>query len=353
MSYFSNITNDELQYFHGLKVPNFTIKLSDILHKTSDVFDNKLFLIEEIVTDSIYRIFPIFYTNTISSTNPNDSIIDDKVIICTVMDTETFVTLISDESEPVQDYISYGTYFEIGDSLTLAEYNSIVSLLRANTVNNDTIKIADTVNGVYGDYLFDIDGCTILDSGILITDETTTAQPKVKLVNPKFRYATYTLQLTVIHYTDVNILDDTTDDFKVIETLEIELVKNNWVTIPLTDMENGYIIRINANVQITFDKTEIHLINGHTVTATPNPIQTGETTDIYSQLIDYDGEPYNISDASGKTVHFYEVLTPTLTTYGEPSIIQTGGDAEIYAKVKDSDGSIAKNVKVYFYKKTE
>ena len=63
--YYDNIANTELQYFRNLMVSNFTIKLSDVL--TSD-----LFKIEEIVADKFYKIYPLFYTNTITSSNSLD-----------------------------------------------------------------------------------------------------------------------------------------------------------------------------------------------------------------------------------------------------------------------------------------
>ena len=54
MSYFTNITNEELQYFHNLTVPNFTIKLTDVL--TSNLFKK-----ETIISGTLYKIYPLFY----------------------------------------------------------------------------------------------------------------------------------------------------------------------------------------------------------------------------------------------------------------------------------------------------
>jgi hypothetical protein len=125
------------------------------------------------------------------------------------------------------------------------------------------------------------------------------------------------------------------------------------VDIPVEDIEHGYIISFDATVNITHDKSEIHKLTGLSVNATPNPIQTGETTDIKAQLIDYDGEPYNLTDCSGKTVYFYEVLTPTFTLTVNPTIITSGGTSDIECKVIDADGSKLKNAKVHFYKRTE
>ena len=344
--YYSNITNKELQAFRDLKVPNFTVTLSDIL--TSDLFRK-----ETVITDSIYKVIPLFYVNTITSSNPNDKILDDKCIICQKTDEETYITFISNPDENIMDYRSYADYYDIGDTLTTNEYNGIVSLLKHNSVHKLDFEILETITGDYGEYLFDLDDVTFLDNGILITDETISAEPKVKLINNFFKYSTYTLKLQVMHYTGVNIKDyRPPSNNKVIDTLEIELIPNTWVDIPVTDLEEGYIILYDASIEIHHDKTEIHCINGLEVNAKPNPIQTDETSEIFAQLLDYDGDPYDINDASGKTVYFYEKLTPTLTVTATPPIIQSSETSDITAKVKDSDGSIAKNTKTYFYERT-
>jgi hypothetical protein len=58
-----------------------------------------------------------------------------------------------------------------------------------------------------------------------------------------------------------------------------------------------------------------------------------------------------LSDGIGRTVYFYEVLTPIFTLTATPNPIQSGDTSDIYSTVKDSDGSVAKNTKVYFYQK--
>jgi hypothetical protein len=95
------------------------------------------------------------------------------------------------------------------------------------------------------------------------------------------------------------------------------------------------------------------MISGLQVNATPQIIQSGETSDITAELLDSDGLHYDLSDGVGKTVYFYEILTPSFTLNATPSIIQTGETTDITCKVKDEDGSIAKQTKVYFYIKEE
>lgn len=295
--YYRDITDPEIQVFHGLKIQNFTITLSDVL--TSD-----LFKVDTIITDKIYKIYPLFYTGEITSTNGNDQILDNQCVICLKNpDKETYLTFISNPDEPITDYSNYATYKDISDSLTTAEYNGLISLLRRSQTHNDKLRIKESVTGEYGEYLFDIDDVTFLDTGILITDETITAEPKVKLTNNFFKHSTYTLILNVIHYTGVNILDDVTpSDYKVVDTLEIELTPEEWVDIPVTDLEEGYIISFDCKVNITHDKTIIQGVQTLELTTDKNIIQTNEISDLTATAYNFDEEP-----EQGATIYFYKI----------------------------------------------
>lgn len=71
--YFSSIANHELVNFHGKVNVNYHVKISE-------VFNNKLFIVEEM--GELLKVIPLFYTKTITSSNPNDHIIENKVILC-------------------------------------------------------------------------------------------------------------------------------------------------------------------------------------------------------------------------------------------------------------------------------
>lgn len=338
--YYTNISNSELQYFHNLPVSNFTIRLTDLL-------ESGLFRVDEVITGSIYKIYPLFYTKTIISSYYMDRILDNRCIICKKQENrETYLTFISDENADIQDYQSFAEYFDITDSLTTEQFNMIASLLRKHTIHNDTFNMLEEVKGNYAKYTFDIDGCTITDAGIVIDDDTRQAEPKVKLESNVFHYSTYTLQLSILHYTGVNVLDDSTEDYIVVDTMELVLPPNEWVTIPLTDLEEGYIISLHTTVEIKHDKPVIpNWINSIEVNGEPSIIQTNENAEIYATGLDNGGLPVQ----EGHKIHFFERLEPSLTVSATPSIIQTSENAEIYAKVKDEDGSLAQNVKVHFY----
>jgi len=127
---------------------------------------------------------------------------------------------------------------------------------------------------------------------------------------------------------------------------------NEWVNIPVESLEQDYIISLDATVEIRHDQPEIHLISGVDITEiTSNPIQIGQNTDIYAQLLDTDGQSYDLTDGTGQTVYFYEVLNPILyNLIAEPSIIQTSETTDITVQMKDSDGSkIGAGETVYFY----
>lgn len=343
MPYYTNIGNPDLQYFKNLTVPNFTIKLTDLL--SSD-----LFKVDEIITDSIYKIYPLFYCKEISSSNTEDKILENKLVICMKHDQETYLTFLSDDGD-VQDYQNFTSYYGLDDSLTTAQFNGIVSLLRSSTIHNDTFDILEDVTGNYGKYLFNIDGCTVLDTGIVVDSDTILAEPKVKLTNNVFHYSTYTLKLPVIHFTGVNIFDGDDDEYIVVDTLEIELVPDTWVNIPLTTFETGYIISKNAIVEIKHDKPVItDAINSISVSGVPDILQSGETAELYATGYDIGGVPVGVS---GHTIHFFERIEPVVNVSASADILQTGEDVELYAKVKDTDGSLAKGVKVHFYTKEE
>ena len=134
--YFTDITNEELQYFHNIMVHNFTVKLSQAL-------TSKLFKVEEIIADSIYKIFPLFYTNEITSSNSNDKILENKCIICQKTENETYLTFKKDDGE-ITDFSDYGTYYEIGDKLTESQFNANISLLKQNVRHTGSFRISQS-----------------------------------------------------------------------------------------------------------------------------------------------------------------------------------------------------------------
>lgn len=92
--YFTNISDNELTQYHQQVKNNFSITIHTILTNTLD-----LFKIEEI-TDTVLKIYPLFYCEKITSTNPNDKITDNKLIICE-KNNNTRLTFITSPDEQI------------------------------------------------------------------------------------------------------------------------------------------------------------------------------------------------------------------------------------------------------------
>jgi len=341
--FFTDITNKELQYFHNLKVPNFSITLSDLL-------TSELFKIEEIIEDNIYRIYPLFYTSKITSTNPNDKIIDTRCIICQKNTNETYLTFISDTEKDILDYTDYGNYYKVGDTLTENQFNSIIALLRKNTIFTDILRVKQgIVNGEYGNYTFNIDSTTIIDTGILITDETLSNIGTVTLTDQVFRWANYNLKLKVFYIEDVNAIDDVHSDNVIVTELNLPLQRDTPVVIPFETFGYNYVVSFDATVEITHTAPEIHRITGLEVYSDPAIIQKNKNVEIYGQLLDTDMREYNIDGAEGHTIYFFEKLEPTLIMSSTVNPIQIDDDTDIKCEVKDEEGSKVQNTKVHFF----
>ena len=145
----------------------------------------------------------------------------------------------------------------IGDTLTTEELNAIISLIRHNKLLNDQITIVnETVTGNYGEYDFDLNATTIVDNGVLITDETLTSLGTVTLTNPVFVNATYTLHLTVLSMEEPNIVDENPSQ-NIMTDLEIVLEKDVAISIPFETLTNYCIILFDARIEIKQDKPVI------------------------------------------------------------------------------------------------
>lgn len=247
--YFKSLINDELQHFHkSVTVRNFSISLSEIL-------TSKLFKKEQITTD-LYRIYPLFYCSKIITNDTSSKILENKCILATTGENEKYFNFITDEDTPViYDGLDFYT---ISDKLTVEDFNAFVQILKNKLTIIDNIRATDgTVTGEYGEYKFNLADVTIVDNGILITEETLSANPTVKLTHPIFRNSTYTLKLDVFSVSDVNVMEDYNTDNITHDTLEIVLEENTDVEIPLGSLEFNKIVSFNAVIDIAHDQPVI------------------------------------------------------------------------------------------------
>ena len=135
--YFSNIGDKELKPFHKDESVDITISLTEIL--SSDLFQ-----VETIITDSLYRVFPLFYCNTITSSNPTDKILNNQCLILQKMEHETYLSFspISHENNIIFYEDAVNSY-DIGDSLSVDEVNGLIYLLRRNKTFQDVLNISE------------------------------------------------------------------------------------------------------------------------------------------------------------------------------------------------------------------
>ena len=190
--YFSNIGNEELQQFHNMVGAHFSMSLSNIIQ-------SRLFKIEEIIAGRIYRIYPLFYCKNIISSNPNDMILDTRCLILQKTDSETYLSFITDE---INDNIVLKEEIlsikNIKDKLTSEEFNALVYRLRqkGNILGNLNFEDSDIVAGVYATYQFNnVSKQLRNDTGIIVNDKVKNKALTVKLINPFFLNAKYTLSL--------------------------------------------------------------------------------------------------------------------------------------------------------------
>lgn len=337
--YFSDVSNEEFRHYHGLTVPNFTIKLSDVLHQTGGVFDNKLFKIEEIIADKLYKIYPMFNTGVIRSSNPDDKVLDNKMVIANKTSDVTYLSFISDETSEVEDYIEYGSYYGIGDSLTTAEFNSIVYYLRQYDEINKPIKFSQsTITGDYGEYDFNIK-TGFVDKGILINANhlTTDTDFHVKLSNAVFKTSSYSLHMKAMRISNVNVTDENSEDNITYIDVDVNLVDGVYVHIPTDELQVGDILLYDCSVSILHDNPVIQdWITNLSLDVEPVVIQIGDTATLTATGVDSIGQ-----GVSGKLIYFYELYEVLLDLQSSKSIAQTGDVVDLNVTLKDeSDGSI-------------
>ena len=191
-------------------------------------------------------------------------------------------------------------YKQIGDNLSINEFNAFVSLLRNNIVFDENIRITKSnVKGVYGDYNFNFREATILDNGILITNETLSAIGTVKLVNPVFPNSNYYLDLKVYSSKDIGVIGLDSEDI-IITPLTIKLSMGVEVNIPFETLEMNNIIGFDATVRIDHKDLVIRGTDRLVLTSfsralpyVPIPLSATYT--------DADGIP-----VSGKSINFYD-----------------------------------------------
>lgn len=295
--YFSNIVNEEIQHFHGIAGADFTMSLTDIL-------TSKMFKVESIIADKIYRIYPLFYCKHVISSNANDKILETRCLILQKGEHETYLSFITDSSS---DNIIFNENIQniknIGDILTTEEFNAFVYRLRKNGTLKGSLNFEEksSIRGVYATYEFNnVDGQLRNDTGIIVNNKVKNNPLTVKLVNPFFLNAKYTLTFTVRSISGANVCEDNKGDFISKTSFNVDLVEDSDVAISLTDYINDSVLDFDVSVSISFNVPEIVNSNFNlNLTSDKSVITLGDGINLTARLTGED-------NVKGYLVQFFE-----------------------------------------------
>lgn len=146
----------------------------------------------------------------------------------------------------------------IGSSMTIGEFNAYVSLLRGNIYFTEQVSMNETnVVGKYAVYGFNFNNATIVDNGILITDETKSAENSIEIF-PIFTHSSYHLTFTLMTIDDYNLfLEDSSNHIET-QTFEIVLSNDeNSKVLDLSEYENNTVLLFNVMVKVLHDIPKI------------------------------------------------------------------------------------------------
>ena len=287
--YFTDITNPELQSYSTDIVDTFSISLTRAL-------TSNLFKVETIISDKLYKIYPLFYCDSIQSSNPDDKLLGNRLVICT-KNNSTFLKFIREGDEVNKSASNFEWYYKgIGDTLSDAEFNGYVQLLKKGE-NSELIEIDNLDNAKSGVYQFDINA-TVLDNGILVTDDTSI---NVTLKNPVFPNSKYSLKLKALNISDVNLIDRTPSHLTY-KNISVDLIKNEPVTIPLTTLDVEDVILFDAEVIVDHNQPVIILPDVIELTVAGDMFVTKQVT--LSAQYTHGSLP-----VQGETVSFYNGST--------------------------------------------
>lgn len=149
---YTNIADKELVQYHKKIKVNKSFKLTEILAN-----EDNLFLVKE-HSNNIFGIIPLFNCETITSSNPNDRVFDNEMVLC-IYDEETVISFITNRQ--FQDFsilsnlvekwgkkILYGVVYEKYQVTPLADASIVIELFD-NDVMVNTILETSNNNGEF------------------------------------------------------------------------------------------------------------------------------------------------------------------------------------------------------------
>ena len=343
--YFTDLTNEELQLYHKIA------KMDSVSLDLELMQGSSLFKVQSL-GNNLYKIYPLFYVDEITCNADNVKVLDNKCVILLEKTTPTFINFITKNASD-SSYVWSDTYrkdsatplpvFDVGDTVDTAHFNNLVQVLRDNVPFYDPIHIKNgLINGTYGDYTFNITDATILDKGILISEETISNDLTVRLNNPRFEYSTYTLLLDVVSIEDINLLSDYSTENTHHTPLEVELTPNEAVTIPLSDLDFNTVIDFDAQVKIEHNKPYLTFTDHLDLQVT----NTGYAYDNVTLTATYDtsGTP-----KANETITFYDgettLGTATTNSNGVATLTYTPPTANKYYDFQATSNTVNSVIK--------
>ena len=251
--YYGNKNDDELAYFHKKIKAGFSISLTDLL-------TNTLFNVED-MGNSIYRVYPLFYSDRITSSNVNDVILDTRCIILHQESYETYLTFSVDEetdTHALDDDIinTIGT----GDSVNTKDFNSMMYRLRRTETlrSSQSFRNGNEVNDQYATFKFSNISGPHNDDGLIINDGIKRLKPNVSFENSVFNNVKYILEFKVVSITGMNVCSGDDEDYITEDTFTVELTQSGiYYPIDLSDYTNDSILLYDFDVIVSFDVPEI------------------------------------------------------------------------------------------------
>lgn len=247
----------------------------------------------------INKVIPLFRTQEIITDYENVRILDNK---CVLTKTETIPSYVDfynnydeNKTEEENDEIIMSLdenilpVYKFGDVITYYDINNFAYLLRKYVQIDTSLRIEEGIfNGIFANYEFILENLSIVDNGILITDETLEGNISIILSDMVVPEANYYIDLTFININDTNISNYQRLPEKEEQVVRIKLEKDGIIKINLNEelydingnlvkIEKGTIISLNANIYIDSDAPFIERTTSITITVNTNNIITENT----------------------------------------------------------------------------
>ena len=161
--YYSNINNPKVELFHKLVKCDFSIKKTDLIN-------SNLCFVESI--GNMKKIYPLFYCDSIISTNANDKIIGAKVILTD--NAESIYTFKSEKEAPIKLYVDL---FEGHNVYAFDEHlNPVGNVIISNVTHTYEVETDATGFAYYGENNpnkliynnIEYDFNTVMDDGVIL-----------------------------------------------------------------------------------------------------------------------------------------------------------------------------------------